>query len=78
MAVKKFGRIPDGGGRRAHRRAGTIRNRTACLGFDFVHSLVGDHSRLAYWEFLGDENGPTCAGFLVRAVAISRRTGSTG
>ena len=32
------------------------------IGFDYVHSLVDDHSRLAYSEVLPDEKGPTCAG----------------
>jgi transposase InsO family protein len=69
MDVKKLGRIPDGGGWRAHGRANTERDRTASRGFDYVHSLVDDHSRLAYSEILPDEKGPTCAAFLRRAAA---------
>ena len=70
MDVKKIGRIPDGGGWRAHGRgAGSIqRDRSSRVGFDYVHSLVDDHSRLAYSEVLGDERGPTCAAFLARAI----------
>jgi hypothetical protein len=34
----------------------------ARIGFDYVHSLVDDHSRLAYSEPHPDEKGPTCAG----------------
>ena len=34
------------------------------VGYDYVHSLVDDHSRLAYSEILPDEQGPTCADFL--------------
>ena len=34
-----------------------------------MHSLVDDHSRLAYSEILPDEKGATCAGFLTRAAA---------
>ena len=37
-------------------------------GFDYVHSLVDDHSRFAYSEVLPDERGATCAGFLARAA----------
>ena len=33
-----------------------------------MHSLVDDHSRLAYSEILRDEKGPTCAAFLARAI----------
>ena len=59
MDVKKLGRIPDGGGWRAHGRAArsTGRDRTGTVGFDYVHSLVDDHSRLAYSEVLTDEKG---------------------
>jgi transposase InsO family protein len=71
MDVKKLGRIPDGGGWRAE--GATTRNHRSRanktrLGYDFVHSLVDDHSRLAYSEVLPDEKGPTCAAFLGRAL----------
>jgi transposase InsO family protein len=71
MDVKKLARIPDGGGWRAHGRAAgsTRRRRTTVVGYDYVHSLVDDHSRLAYSEILGDEKGATCAAFLARAAA---------
>lgn len=80
MDVKKLGRIPDGGGWRA--RGGTAANHPARLdktpvGFDYVHSLVDDHSRLAYSEILQDEKGPTCAGFLTRAAAYFAAHGIT-
>ena len=72
MDVKKLGRIPDGGGWRG--RGELITNHQARvdktpIGYDFVHSLVDDHSRLAYSEVLADERASTCAGFLARAVA---------
>jgi transposase InsO family protein len=71
MDVKKLARIPDGGGWRAHGRAAgsTSRDRATRVGYDYVHSLVDDHSRLAYAEILPDEKGPTCAAFLARAAA---------
>ena len=72
MDVKKIGRIPDGGGWRAHGRSmgsSGAKKRTR-IGFDYVHSLVDDHSRLAYSEILADEKGPTCAGFIARAAAF--------
>jgi len=70
MDVKKLGRIPDGGGWKAHGRgAGSIkRDRNTTVGFDYVHSLVDDHSRFAYSEVLPDEKGTTCAAFLQRAI----------
>jgi transposase InsO family protein len=70
MDVKKIGRIPDGGGWRANGREApsASRDHQGKVGFDYVHSLVDDHSRLAYSEVLADEKGPTCAGFLRRAA----------
>jgi transposase InsO family protein len=67
--VKKLGRIPDGGGWRAHGRGRRPRS-TRGLGYDYVHAAIDDHSRLAYAEILGDEKGATCAGFLTRAAAF--------
>ena len=77
MDVKKLGRIPDGGGWRARPRAGQHHEPArATIGFDYVHSLVDDHSRLAYSEVLPDEKGATCAGFLARAMTTSPPTAS--
>lgn len=70
MDVKKLARIPSGGGWKAHGRVvGSIqRNRNSVVGFDYVHSLVDDYTRLTYSEALPDEKGTTCAGFLARAA----------
>lgn len=65
--VKKLGRIPPGGGHKVHGRAARP-DRKRRQGYDFIHSMVDDHSRLAYSEILSDEQGPTCAAFLTRAV----------
>jgi transposase InsO family protein len=78
MDVKKIGRIPDGGGWRAHGRGeGGNRDRKSGTGFDYVHSLVDDHSRFAYSEILPDEKGATCAAFLARAIADFAEHGIT-
>jgi transposase InsO family protein len=79
MDVKKIGRIPDGGGWRAHGRgAGSLqRDRSTKVGYDYVHSLVDDHSRLAYSEILPDEKGTSCAGFLNRAIGYFAAHGIT-
>jgi len=61
-------RPPDG----LHRR-----QKRARIGFDYVHSLVDDHSRLAYSEIHDDEQGPTCANFLMRAAAYFAEHGIT-
>ena len=77
--VKKIGKIPDGGGWRAHGRAATTadKNRRAKIGYDYVHSMVDDHSRLAYSEIHDDEKAHTCAGFLTRAAAYFAGHGIT-
>jgi transposase InsO family protein len=69
--VKKIGKIPDGGGWKARGRqiGKTSAQKKARIGYDYVHSMVDDHSRAAYSEVLPDEQGPTCAGFIARAAA---------
>lgn len=72
--VKKLGRIPDGGGWRAHGREHRPNYRRG-PGMAYVHSIVDAHSRWAYSEVLDDEKGPTCAGFLERALDHLDRVG---
>ena len=78
--VKKIGKIPDGGGWKAHGRqmGSTSAKRRARIGYDYVHSMVDDHSRLAYSEILPDEKGPTCAAFMLRAAEYFAAHGITG
>ncbi|MGY4708950.1 IS481 family transposase [Mycolicibacterium sp. CBM1] len=72
--VKKVGRIPDGGGWRAHGRgspqakavaAATRRGTKA--GYVYLHSAVDGYSRLAYTEALPDERATTAISFVHRA-----------
>ncbi len=75
--VKKLGRIPAGGGWRV-RGNESVKNyekKRRRIGYDYVHSMVDDHSRLAYSEVLADENGATCAGFIARAAAAFAAAG---
>ncbi|AGS73888.1 IS481 family transposase [Streptomyces collinus] len=72
--VKKLGRIPDGGGHKVlGRQAG--RATRSRMGFDYVHSAVDDHSRLAYSEIHPDEKAATCAAFLRRAATFFAAAG---
>ena len=75
--VKKIGRIPDGGGWRAHGRqmGKTSAQKKAKIGFDYVHSAVDDHSRFAYSEILPNENADTTADFFERAINEFARVG---
>ncbi|WP_045825091.1 IS481 family transposase, partial [Williamsia herbipolensis] len=79
--VKKFGNIPDGGGWRFVGRTQGRRNRAATpnkprnrhrnpkMGHAFVHSVIDDHSRVAYAEVHDDETAATATAVLIRAVA---------
>ncbi|MEE3750177.1 IS481 family transposase [Mycobacterium intracellulare] len=81
--VTKFGNIPDGGGhkfvsrqiskhnarqtaRRTGQRGKDYRPR---IGTAFVHTVIDDHSRMAYAEICADEKAVTAIGVLQRAVA---------
>ena len=75
--VKKLGRIPEGGGWRAFGRETTTSSarKKAHIGFDYVHAVIDDHTRLAYAEIHDDEKGATAAGVLLRAAEYFARVG---
>ncbi|MFG1772871.1 IS481 family transposase [Nocardia salmonicida] len=72
--VKKVGRIPDGGGWRAHGRgseeakdANRHKRTKGRGGYVYLHSAVDGHTRLAYTEALDNEKAVTAVAFLHRA-----------
>ena len=81
--ITKFGNIPDGGGHRfvgrkqgahnkqetAHRTGYRGGNYRALVGTAFLHTVIDDHSRVAYVEICSDEKSETAIGVLERAVA---------
>jgi transposase InsO family protein len=81
--VTKFGNIPDGGGHKFLGRQQSKRNARATarrtnergkdyrprIGASFVHTVIDDHSRIAYAEICSDEKAATAVGVLQRAVA---------
>jgi transposase InsO family protein len=67
LDIKKLGRIPKGGGWRAHGRSREHHGGQARVGYAYVHSAVDDYSRLAYSEVLDNEQGATAADFWRRA-----------
>lgn len=83
--VKKVGRIPDGGGWRAHGKgsakakaaARARANKPSRLGYTYLHSAVDGHTRLAYTEALTDEQAATAIGFLDRAAVFFTAHGIT-
>ncbi|MGK2854902.1 MAG: IS481 family transposase [Microbacteriaceae bacterium] len=71
--VKKLGRIPAGGGWRLHGRDAAVsvanRHKKTRIGYDYIHTAIDDHTRLAYSEVHTDEKDLTCAQFLHNAIA---------
>jgi transposase InsO family protein len=80
--VTKFGNIPDGGGHRflsrldgrhnaqaTARRTGERGNHyRPAIGTAFLHTVIDDHTRVAYVEICADEKTQTAIGVLKRAV----------
>jgi transposase InsO family protein len=79
--VKKLGNVPDQGGWRYVGRQQGLRNRAATpgkprsihrgpkIGTAFVHTVIDDHSRVAYAEVHDDETAATAITVLRHAVA---------
>lgn len=66
--VKKLGRIPRGGGWRAHGREATRFGRERrSRGMAYVHSAVDAHTRIAFSQIHDDERGETAARFFADA-----------
>ena len=73
MDIKKLGKVPDGGGWRAHGR--TRADRTQRVGYEYVHSMVDDHSRFAYSEIHDNQTSEACAAFILRAAQAFAQRG---
>jgi transposase InsO family protein len=50
-------------------------NKKAKVGYDYVHAIVDDHSRLAYAEIHDDDRATTVVGFVERALAFYKTHG---
>ncbi|MDK8179157.1 integrase core domain-containing protein, partial [Micrococcus luteus] len=82
LDVKKIGRIPDGGGWRAHGRdcenaRAAKRGPGRRVGYTYLHSAVDGFTRLAYTEALPDERAATTVSFFCRARAFFAAHGIT-
>ncbi|WP_436536655.1 IS481 family transposase [Actinoplanes sp. HUAS TT8] len=87
--VKKLGNVPDGGGHRFLGRVQGRKNKAATpgkprnrhhnplIGTAYVHTVIDDHSRVAYAEIHDDETAITATGVLQRAVAWYAERGVT-
>jgi transposase InsO family protein len=72
--IKQLGRIRGIGHRITGSRASQTRTRSqgrrsGIAGWEYLHVIIDDHSRLAYAEVLAGLRGPDAAGFLRRAIA---------
>jgi transposase InsO family protein len=74
--VKKLGRIPPGGGWRAHGRGNAARG-FGKAGCDYLHVAIDDHSRYVFVQVHRDERGETCASFLADAITHFAKRGVT-
>ena len=89
--VKKLGRVPDGGGWRYVGRSQGYRNSSAtsrrtghrgenyrpAVGTCYLHTVIDDHSRVAYVEAHDDETAATATAVVRRAVAWFAERGVT-
>jgi transposase InsO family protein len=66
--TKRFQRFTRPGHAVTGRRQRTGAEKRMRIGHEFVHSIVDDHSRLAYSELHGDERAPTVVAFVARAL----------
>jgi transposase InsO family protein len=75
--IKKLGRIPKGGGWRAHGRSKENHGGRAKVGYAYIHTAIDGYSRLAYSEVLPNEKGATAGQFWERASAFFGDQGIT-
>ena len=70
MDTKRFARFSRPGHAVTGDRHSTGAEKRVSVGYEFAHSVVDDHSRLAYTELHLDERGETVTGFVRRALAF--------
>ena len=70
MDTKRFQRFSRPGHAVTGDRYRTGVEKRMRIGHEFVHSIIDDHSRLAYSELHADERAETVTAFTVRAVAF--------
>jgi transposase InsO family protein len=68
MDTKRFARFTSPGHAVTGDRHRTGAERRERVGYEFAHSIIDDHSRLAYTELHSDERAPTVTAFVNRAL----------
>ena len=77
MDTKRLGRFTRPGHAVTGERYRTGAERRAGVGWEFCHSMIDDHSRLAYTEIHRDEQAPTVVAFVERALGFFAAHGIT-
>ena len=77
MDTKRFARFTRPGHRVTGDRHRTGAEKRMNVGWEFCHSIIDDHSRLAYSELHDDERAETVVAFLERALAFYAGLGIT-
>jgi len=70
MDTKRLGRFSRPGHAVTGERYRTNAEKRMRVGWEFCHSIIDDHTRLAYTEIHPDEKAPTVTGFVERALAF--------
>ena len=77
MDTKRFGRFARPGHAVTGDRHRTGAEKRMKVGWEVCHSMIDDHSRLAYSELHRDEKAPTVTAFVDRALAFFAARGIT-
>ena len=70
MDTKRLARFSRPGHKVTGNRSTTSAEKRERVGWEFCHSIIDDHSRLAYTEIHPDQTASTVTGFVERALAF--------
>ena len=77
MDTKRLARFSRPGHKVTANRFTTGAEKRERVGYDFCHSIIDDHTRIAYTEIHSDEKAPTVTAFTARALEFFAGLGIT-
>jgi transposase InsO family protein len=77
MDTKRFARFSSPGHAVTGNRSRSSADKRERVGYEFAHSIIDDHSRIAYTELHDDERGVTVLAFFERALRFYESLGVT-
>jgi transposase InsO family protein len=77
MDTKRLARFSRPGHRVTGDRYRTAAEKRSHVGWEYCHSIIDDHTRIAYTEICADEKAPTVTAFVTRALAFFAGLGIT-